>query len=67
MDSTILLFIGVAFTFGMIINLTGLPPMVGFLLAGFALNSIGFESNEALMIFANLGVTLLTLFYRLKA
>ena len=66
MDSTILLFIGVAFTFGMAINLTGLPPMVGFLLAGFALNFIGFESNEALMIFANLGVTLLLFSIGLK-
>ena len=66
MDSTILLFIGIAFTFGMIINLTGLPPMVGFLLAGFALNSIGFESNEALVVFANLGVTLLLFSIGLK-
>lgn len=66
MDSTILLFIGVAFTFGMIVNLTGLPPMVGFLLAGFVLNFIGFESNEALVIFANLGVTLLLFSIGLK-
>lgn len=66
MDSTILLFIGVAFTFGMIINLVGLPPMVGFLLAGFALNLFGFESNDALTIFANLGVTLLLFSIGLK-
>jgi len=66
MDNTILLFIGAAFTFGMIINLTGLPPMVGFLLAGFGLNFLGFESNEALVIFANLGVTLLLFSIGLK-
>ena len=66
MDSTILFFIGIAFTFGMIINLTGLPPMVGFLLAGFALNFIGFESTDALVTLANLGVTLLLFSIGLK-
>jgi len=66
MDSTILLFIGVAFTFGMIINLTGLPPMVGFLLAGFALNFLGFESTESLVTLSNLGVTLLLFSIGLK-
>jgi len=66
MDSTILLFIGVAFSFGMIINLTGLPPMVGFLIAGFTLNYFGFESSAALTFFANLGVTLLLFSIGLK-
>ena len=66
MDSTILLFIGVAFTFGMLINLTGLPPMVGFLLAGFTLNFIGFESSDNLVTLANLGVTLLLFSIGLK-
>jgi predicted Kef-type K+ transport protein len=66
MDSIILLFIGVAFTFGMIINLTGLPPMVGFLLAGFALNFIGFESTDTLVTLSNLGVTLLLFSIGLK-
>ncbi|MFT5808938.1 MAG: putative Kef-type K+ transport protein, partial [Moritella dasanensis] len=42
MDSTLILFIATAFSFGMLVNLTGLPPMVGFLLAGFALNFYGF-------------------------
>ena len=66
MDSTILLFIGVAFSFGMLINLTGLPPMVGFLLAGFSLNFVGFESTDALVTFADLGVTLLLFSIGLK-
>ncbi|WP_299666049.1 cation:proton antiporter family protein [uncultured Psychromonas sp.] len=66
MDSTILLFIGVAFSFGMLINLTGLPPMVGFLLAGFSLNFFGFESTDALITFADLGVTLLLFSIGLK-
>ena len=38
MDFSLLLFIGTAFTFGMVVNFTTLPPMVGFLLAGFVLN-----------------------------
>jgi len=66
MDSTILLFIGVAFSFGMIINLTGLPPMVGFLLAGFALNFVGYESTSTLVTLANLSVTLLLFSIGLK-
>ncbi|MCW8994387.1 MAG: cation:proton antiporter [Psychromonas sp.] len=66
MDTTILLFIGTAFTFGMIINFTGLPPMVGFLLAGFTLNFFGYESTENLTTFANLGVTLLLFSIGLK-
>lgn len=66
MDTTLLLFIGTAFTFGMLINLIGLPPMIGFLLAGFVLNFFSFESTEGLMAFANLGVTLLLFTIGLK-
>jgi predicted Kef-type K+ transport protein len=66
MDTTLLLFIATAFTFGMVINLTGLPPMVGFLLAGFALNFFGFESSAGLLTFADLGVTLLLFSIGLK-
>lgn len=66
MDTTLLLFIGTAFSFGMLINFIGLPPMVGFLLAGFVLNFFGFESTEGLIAFANLGVTLLLFTIGLK-
>ncbi|WP_354624385.1 cation:proton antiporter [Psychromonas sp. MME2] len=66
MDTTLLFFIGTAFTFGMIINFIGLPPMIGFLLAGFALNLWGFESSEGLIAIANLGVTLLLFTIGLK-
>ncbi|WP_028863399.1 cation:proton antiporter [Psychromonas aquimarina] len=66
MDTNLLLFIGTAFSFGMVINFTGLPPMVGFLLAGFALNFFGFESSEGLNTLANLGVTLLLFSIGLK-
>jgi len=66
MDSTLLFFIGTAFTFGMVINFTGLPPMVGFLLAGFALNYLGFEITDGLTTLANLGVTILLFSIGLK-
>lgn len=66
MDTTLLLFIGTAFSFGMIINFIGLPPMIGFLLAGFALNFCGFESSEGLISIADLGVTLLLFTIGLK-
>ncbi|MGB5446015.1 MAG: cation:proton antiporter, partial [Psychromonas sp.] len=66
MDFSLLLFIGTAFTFGMVVNFTTLPPMVGFLLAGFVLNFFGFESTEGLVTLANLGVTLLLFSIGLK-
>lgn len=66
MDTTLLFFIGTAFTFGMVINFTGLPPMVGFLLAGFALNYLGFEVSEGLTTLANLGITILLFSIGLK-
>lgn len=66
MDTTLILFIATAFSFGMLVNLTGLPPMVGFLLAGFALNFYGFEATEGLQTFADLGVTLLLFSIGLK-
>jgi predicted Kef-type K+ transport protein len=66
MDFSVLLFIGTAFTFGMVVNFTSLPPMVGFLLAGFVLNFFGFESSEGLVTLANLGVTLLLFSIGLK-
>lgn len=66
MDSTLLFFIGTAFSFGMLINFIGLPPMVGFLLAGFALNYSGFEVSDGLTTLANLGVTILLFSIGLK-
>ena len=66
MDTTLLFFIGTAFTFGMVINFTGLPPMVGFLIAGFALNYLGFEVTDGLTTLANLGVTILLFSIGLK-
>ncbi|NLS11595.1 cation:proton antiporter [Vibrio sp. SM6] len=43
-----------------------LPPLVGFLLAGFALQAWGYQSNETITTLADLGVTLLLFTIGLK-
>lgn len=44
---------------GLAARLVRLPPLLGFLAAGFVLNALGYESTEALDTVADLGVTLL--------
>lgn len=58
--------VGLAFLFGLILKRVGLPPMVGFLLAGFVFNGFGFEAPAGLDIIAQLGVTLLLFSIGLK-
>lgn len=60
------LWIGSAFVLGLGFYRLGLPPLVGFLAAGFVLNALGFERNEALDIAAHLGVLLLLFSVGLK-
>lgn len=48
-----------AFALGFVVQLVGLPPLVGYLVAGFALGAAGFEAGEALDVVADLGVLLL--------
>jgi len=60
------LLISVAFIFGYLVRQVGLPPLVGFLVAGFVLNFLGFEGGETLQTFADLGVTLLLFSIGLK-
>ncbi len=55
-----------AFLFGAVISRIGLPPLVGYLLAGFALNSIGVTGGELLESVADAGVTLLLFTIGLK-
>ena len=59
-------FLTIAFVFGFLVRQVGLPPLLGFLAAGFALNALGFESNENLPFLADLGVTLLLFSIGLK-
>jgi predicted Kef-type K+ transport protein len=58
--------VGFAFFFGVLLSRLGLPPMVGFLVAGFAYNLVGFEPPAGLQVVADLGVTLLLFSIGLK-
>ena len=58
--------ISFAFFFGIALSRVGLPPMVGFLLAGFTYNFLGFQAPESLQVVADLGVTLLLFSIGLK-
>lgn len=61
-----LLLISSAFIAGFIALKLNLPPLVGFLLAGFGLNVMGYESNDTIVLLADLGVTLLLFTIGLK-
>ena len=60
------LWIAIAFAFGFVVKLAGLPPLVGFLVAGFVLNGVGAEGGDFLRATADLGVTLLLFTIGLK-
>jgi predicted Kef-type K+ transport protein len=60
------MFLAIAFVLGFAARQVGLPPLVGFLAAGFTLNGLGFESGPLLVQFADLGVTLLLFSIGLK-
>jgi predicted Kef-type K+ transport protein len=61
-----IILIGVAFVLGFGASRMGLPPLVGFLLAGFVLHLLGVESSDAVDRFSKLGVTLLLFTIGLK-
>ena len=60
------LWIAIAFLFGLALRVVGLPPMIGFLLAGFLLSALGAEGGEFLDAMANFGITLLLFSIGLK-
>lgn len=60
------IWIAVAFVLGLSARFVGLPPLVGFLIAGFVLNYIGFDGGDTLQQIADLGVTLLLFSIGLK-
>ncbi|MFP3871025.1 MAG: cation:proton antiporter, partial [Syntrophobacteria bacterium] len=60
------LWIVAAFVFGAAAGRIGLPPLVGYLVAGFVLNSFGVEGGRTLEDIANAGVTLLLFTIGLK-
>jgi len=66
LESSPALLIAAAFALGLLARQVRLPPMVGFLLAGFILRSLGYETFPALRVIADLGVTLLLFLIGLK-
>lgn len=60
------LWILTAFILGFAVNRVGLPPLVGYLIAGFVLQALGVEGGETLERIADLGVTLLLFTIGLK-
>ncbi|MEA3412560.1 MAG: cation:proton antiporter family protein [Pseudomonadota bacterium] len=58
--------IAAAFFCGLAVKQVGLPPMVGFLAAGFILHLFGVETSDGLETVANFGVTLLLFSIGLK-
>ena len=61
-----LIYFATAFVCGFAVYQLKLPPLIGFLLAGFALNLYGYKTTELLNTLANLGVTLLLFSIGLK-
>mgnify|MGYP000598242450 FL=1 len=61
-----LILISAAFLAGFMALKCNLPPLVGFLLAGFGLHAFGFQSNDTIITLADLGVTLLLFTIGLK-
>lgn len=61
-----MLMILVAFLFGFVARHVGLPPLVGFLVAGFALGGLGFETNDTIRTLSDIGIYLLLFSIGLK-
>jgi len=62
-DITWILF---ALIFGLLVTFVSLPPMVGYLVAGFVLSAMGMQSGETLNAVADIGVTILLFSIGLK-
>jgi len=55
-----------ALIFGMAVTFISLPPMIGYLIAGFILSALGVQSDATLSAVADMGVTLLLFSIGLK-
>ena len=58
--------IGIAFLLGFLARFVGLPPLIGYLIAGFVLFAFGAQMTESLQEFSEMGVTLLLFTIGLK-
>ncbi|GLQ32278.1 cation:proton antiporter family protein [Litoribrevibacter albus] len=56
----------IAYVFGFAFKQLGFPPLIGYLIAGFALHAYGLEADSLLQTLGNLGVTLLLFTIGLK-
>ena len=61
-----IVWVGIAFVLGFLASLVRLPPLVGYLIAGFVLAAMGVTLDDTLRNFADLGVTLLLFTIGLK-
>lgn len=66
MQTTLILILGTALIGGFLAKLIKLPPMVGFLLAGYVLYALGVRSTEIISFLADMGVTALLFTIGLK-
>ena len=60
------MFLLVAFGFGLFAKYCKLPPLIGFLIAGFFLNALDYSNNETLQAIANTGITIMLFTIGLK-
>lgn len=60
------IWITIAFTLGLLVRHLGLPPLVGYLIAGFGLSAAGYSSTTELEYIAHAGVLLLLFSVGLK-
>ena len=60
------LWVAVAFLCGYLVKQVNMPPLIGYLAAGFGLHALGIEPDASLQTLADLGVTLLLFTIGLK-
>jgi glutathione-regulated potassium-efflux system ancillary protein KefC len=60
------LWVSVAFACGFLVRQINLPPLIGYLAAGFGLHALGFEPDTALAELSDLGISLLLFTIGLK-
>ena len=64
--SMVTVYIAIAFILGLLVRFVGLPPLVGYLIAGFSIHAYGVDSGDLLDYVAEMGVLLLLFTVGLK-
>ena len=60
------IWVAVAFVCGFLVKQIGLPPLIGYLVAGFGLHTFGVQPDESLQTLSDIGITLLLFTIGLK-